>query len=142
MTRNNLPLHLLAARALLGILFLVSGLGKIGRFAAVAGFMTSKGLPAAELMLLATIALEVAGGLALIVGWRVRYAAWALLVFTGLAAVIFHAFWAAEAPAFQNQLNHFLKNVAIMGGLLCIGAAGAGDWSLDGRMRSQGLPNA
>ncbi|UUZ65944.1 DoxX family protein [Polaromonas sp. P1-6] len=110
----------------------MSGLGKIWRFAAVAGFMASKGLPAAELMLIATIALEVAGGLALIAGWRVRYAAWGLLVFTGLAAVIFHAFWAAEAPAFQNQLNHFLKNVAIMGGLLCIAAAGAGGGVLTG----------
>jgi len=120
-------------RTLLGALFLISGLAKIGRFAGVAGFMASKGLPAAEMLLVATIALEVAGGLALIAGWYVRYAAWALLVFTGLAAVIFHAFWAAEAPAYQNQLNHFLKNVAIMGGLLCLGAAGAGSWSLDGR---------
>ena len=133
MTHTNSALSLMIARTLLGVLFLVSGLAKIGRFAGVAGFMASKGLPAAEILLVATIALEVAGGLALIAGWRVRYVAWALLVFTGLAAVIFHAFWAAEAPAYQNQLNHFLKNVAIMGGLLCVGAAGAGSWSLDGR---------
>ena len=141
MTHNNSALNsalnpalsLMLGRTLLGALFLISGLAKIGRFAGIAGFMTSKGLPAADLLLVATIALEVAGGLALIAGWRVRYAAWALLVFTGLAAVIFHAFWAAEAPAYQNQLNHFLKNVAIMGGLLCVGAAGAGSWSFDGR---------
>jgi len=133
MTHPNSALSLMLGRTLLGLLFLVSGAAKIGRFAGVAGFMTSKGLPAAEMLLVATIALEVAGGLALIVGWRVRYAAWALLVFTGLAAVIFHAFWAAEAPAYQNQLNHFLKNVAIMGGLFCLGAVGAGSWSLDGR---------
>ncbi|NDZ17588.1 DoxX family protein [Variovorax sp. WS11] len=133
MTHPNSALSLMLGRTLLGALFLVSGLAKIGRFAGVAGFMASKGLPAAEMLLVATIALEVAGGLALIAGWRVRYAAWALLVFTGLAAVIFHAFWAAEAPAYQNQLNHFLKNAAIMGGLLCLGAVGAGSWSVDER---------
>lgn len=133
MTHHNSARSLMLGRTLLGALFLVSGLAKIGRFAGVAGFMTSKGLPAAEMLLVATIALEVAGGLALIAGWRVRHVAWALLVFTGLAAMIFHAFWAADASAYQNQLNHFLKNVAIMGGLLCLGAAGAGPWSLDGR---------
>jgi putative oxidoreductase len=133
MTHHNSALSLMLGRVLLGALFLVSGLAKIGRFAGVAGFMASKGLPAAEMLLMATIALEVAAGLALIAGWHVRYAAWALLVFTGLAAVIFHAFWAVEASAYQNQLNHFLKNVAIMGGLLCLGAVGAGSWSLDGR---------
>jgi len=133
MTQPNSAFSLMLGRTLLGALFLISGLAKIGRFAGVAGFMASKGLPAADILLVATIALEVAGGLALIAGWRVRYAAWALLAFTGLAAVIFHAFWAAEAPAYQNQLNHFLKNIAIMGGLLCLGAVGAGPWSLDGR---------
>ncbi|EJL91310.1 putative membrane protein [Polaromonas sp. CF318] len=133
MTHPHSAFSLMLGRTLLGALFLLSGLAKIGRFAGVAGFMASKGLPAAEILLVATIVLEVAGGLALIAGWRVRYAAWALLVFTGLAAVVFHAFWAAEAPAYQNQLNHFLKNAAIMGGLLCLGAVGAGPWSLDGR---------
>lgn len=133
MTHPNSALSLMLGRTLLGALFLISGLAKIGRFAGVAGFMASKGLPAADILLVATIVLEVVGGLALIAGWRVRYAAWALLAFTGLAAVIFHAFWAAEGPAYQNQLNHFLKNAAIMGGLLCLGVVGAGPWSLDGR---------
>lgn len=136
MDTNKLAPHLLAGRTLLGTLFLVSGLGKIGRFTAVAGFMASKGLAAAEPLLVATIILEIAGGLALIAGWRTRWAAWALLVFTGLAGAIFHAFWFADGPAFQNQLNHFLKNAAIMGGLLCLAGVGAGAWSLDSR-RSQ-----
>lgn len=137
MTYRNSAFSLMLGRTLMGALFLVSGLAKIGRFSAVAGFMTSKGLPAAEIMLTATIALEVGCSLALIAGWQVRYVAWALLVFTGVAAVIFHAFWAAEAPAYQNQLNHFLKNIAIMGGLLCLSAAGAGAWSLDGHAQEK-----
>lgn len=124
-----------AGRAALGSLFLVSGLLKMGRFSGVAAYMASKGLPLADMLLIATIALEVGGGLALIVGWRTRWVAWALAAFTGLAAVIFHAAWAADAQSFQNQLNHLLKNVAIIGGLLYVAATGAGAWSLDQRRR-------
>lgn len=135
MTAEKLAPQLLAGRALLCALFLVSGLGKIGRFAAVAAFMTSRGLPAAELLLVSTILLEVGAALALLVGWHTRKAAWILVAFTALATALFHAFWSADAPAFQNQLNHFLKNGAIMGGLLYLGAMGAGAWSLDARVR-------
>lgn len=128
---NNSAAQLLGARSLLGILFLVSGVAKIGRFAGVAGYMASKGFPMADLMLTGTIALEVLGGLALIIGWKTRAAALALIVFTGVATVLFHAFWAADSAAFQNQLNHFLKNIAIIGGLLYAVVRGPGDWSLD-----------
>ena len=137
MTNQYSASSLMLGRTLMGALFLVSGLAKIGRFAGVAGFMASKGLPVADVLLVATIALEVVGGLALIVGWRVRYVALALMVFTGLAAMIFHAFWAAEDAVYQNQLNHFLKNIAIMGGLFCLSTVGAGAWSLDGRRVSE-----
>jgi len=131
MTKQGPDLGLALGRALLGTLFLIAGVLKIAPFKGVAGFMASKGMPASEVLLVLTIALEIVGGLALIVGWRVRIAAWALALFTAAAALIFHAFWVAEAPAFQNQLNHFLKNVAIIGGLLCVAVAGAGAWSVD-----------
>lgn len=131
MTSSQTALSLTLGRVALGALFFISGLAKIGRFAGVAGYMASKGLPAAEFLLTATIALEVGAGLALAVGWRVRYAAWALIAFTALATVFFHAFWSAEASAYQNQLNHFLKNIAIMGGLLLLGAAGSGPWGVE-----------
>ncbi|WP_298213983.1 DoxX family protein [Acidovorax sp.] len=130
MTSSQTALSLMLGRMALGALFFVSGIAKIGRFAGVAGFMASKGLPAAELLLAATIALEIGAGLALIAGWHVRYAAWALATFTALATVVFHAFWAAEASAYQNQLNHFLKNIAVMGGLLLVASTGAGAWSV------------
>lgn len=132
MTHSQTALSLMLGRMALGALFFISGTAKIGRFAGVAGFMASKGLPAAEVLLAATIALEIVAGLALIAGWRVRYAAWTLLGFTALATGIFHAFWAADAATFQNQLNHFLKNIAVMGGLLLVGTAGAGTWSIEG----------
>lgn len=110
-------------RALVGVLFLVSGALKIGRFAGVAGALAAKGLPLPEVLTALVIALEIAGGLALVFGWRVREAALALALFCIPATLLFHAFWAVDAAAFGNQLNHFLKNVAIFGALLMIASS-------------------
>jgi putative oxidoreductase len=110
-------------RALVGVLFLVSGALKIGKFAGVAAGLAGKGLPLPEVMTALVIALEVAGGLALVFGWRVRDAALALALFCIPATLMFHAFWSVDAAAFGNQLNHFLKNVAIFGALLVIASS-------------------
>lgn len=107
-------------RALVGALFVVSGIGKILGFAGVAGWMASMGLPFASLLLAATIALEVGGGLALVTGFQARWASLGLALFLVPVTLIFHAFWGAGAAEFQNQLNHFLKNVAILGAMLVI----------------------
>jgi putative oxidoreductase len=107
-------------RALAGSLFVVSGIGKILGFAGVAGWMASMGLPFASLLLAATIALEVGGGLALVTGFQARWASLGLALFLVPVTLVFHAFWGAGAAEFQNQLNHFLKNVAILGAMLVI----------------------
>ena len=107
-------------RALVGSLGRASGIGKILGFAGVAGWMASMGLPFASLLLAATIALEVGGGLALATGFQARWASLALALFLVPVTLIFHAFWGAGAAEFQNQLNHFLKNVAILGAMLVI----------------------
>jgi len=107
-------------RALVGSLFIVSGIGKILGFAGVAGWMAGMGLPIASLLLAATIALEVGGGLALVTGFQARWASLGLALFLVPVTLIFHAFWGAGAAEFQNQLNHFLKNVAILGAMLVI----------------------
>lgn len=109
-----------AGRALAGLLFVVSGLNKILAFSYVAGWMNSMGLPAAGLLLAGAIALEVGGGLALITGFQARWASLGLALFLVPVTLIFHAFWGAGAAEFQNQLNHFLKNVAILGAMLVI----------------------
>jgi putative oxidoreductase len=109
-----------AGRALVGVLFLVSGINKILGFAYVAGWMNSSGIPAAGLLLVLTILLEVGGGLALITGIQARLAAAALALFLVPVTLLFHGFWHADAAEFQNQLNHFLKNVAILGGMLVL----------------------
>ncbi len=107
-------------RALVGVLFVVSGIGKILGFAGVAGWMASMGLPFASLLLAGAIALEVGGGLALVTGFQARWASLGLALFLVPVTLIFHAFWDAGAAEFQNQMNHFLKNVAILGAMLVI----------------------
>jgi len=107
-------------RALVGSLFVVSSIGKILGFAGVAGWMASMGLPFASLLLAATIVLEAGGGLALVTGFQARWASLGLALFLVPVTLIFHAFWGAGAAEFQNQLNHFLKNLAILGAMLVI----------------------
>ena len=116
----------LAGRILLAAIFLISGLGKIGGYAATAGYMTSVGVPGA--LLPAVIAFEVLGAIAIIVGWKTRLTAFLLAGFTLLSGLIFHGNFAD-----QMQMIMFLKNVSIAGGFLLLVARGAGALSLDHR---------
>jgi len=117
----------LAGRSLLSVLFLLSGVGKIGAYAGTAAYMSSVGVPAA--LLPAVIATEVLGALAIILGWRTRIIAFLLAGFSLLSALIFHSNFAD-----QIQTIMFLKNVAIAGGFLLLVANGAGPLSLDRRL--------
>jgi putative oxidoreductase len=116
-------------RLLLGALFLISGVRKVLAWPGPLDYMQSKGFPAmdiagyplVQIVLVAVIALEIIGALMLITGLGARPAAFALAVFTIAAAAIFHDFWTmTDAAQYTNQLNHFLKNVAIAGGLLAV----------------------
>lgn len=127
----------LVARVLLAQVFVVSGFGKWKAFAATAAFMGNLGLPAPQLLLVLTIALELGGGLLLILGWQARALALAFFVFTCLTAVVVHPFWSAEAPSLGGQLNNFMKNLAIMGGMLYVVIHGAGPLSLGGNTRGE-----
>jgi putative oxidoreductase len=85
--------------------------------------LAAKGFPYADIVLILTIVLEIGGGLLLIVGVQARAAAFALAAFTIVAGVLFHDFWTRFGGGdFINQLNHFLKNLAIVGGLLHVAA--------------------
>lgn len=115
-------------RILIAVLFLMSGIGKIAAPAATQGFIASVGLPAPLLAYLGSTLVEVGGSLLLILGYRVRPVAVGMAVFTMITAFVFHNNFAD-----QNTMVHFLKNVAITGGLLQIAAFGAGSFSLDAR---------
>ena len=115
-------------RALMAILFFMSGIGKIAAPDPTLGYIAATGLPAPQLAMGVAILVEVGGGLLLLVGYRTRSVATLLAFFAVATAVIFHADFAD-----QNQLIHFLKNVAIAGGLLNVASFGAGPLSLDAR---------
>jgi putative oxidoreductase len=114
-------------------LFLPAGLSKLFGFEGTVGYFGSLGIPMASVAVAATIAIEVLGSIALLFGFKTRYAAFALAGFTFLASLAGHAFWAVPAEqAFVQQLL-FFKNIAVIGGLLVLASAGAGKWSLDDR---------
>ena len=118
-------------RIFLALIFVVSGVGKITGYSGTAAYMASKGLPLVEILLPLAIAVELGGGLLLALGWKARWAAVALLLFLIPTTLIFHQFWGIDPKLAQMQKIHFLKNVAIMGGMLMVLAIGAGTWSLD-----------
>jgi putative oxidoreductase len=131
--QNTLPL---VGRILLALMFVIAGFNKIGNFAGTAAYIASKGLPAAELLAALTIVCEVGGGIALILGFKTRWAALALAVFTLLASFFFHNFWAMPVDKQTVQQLMFMKNLAVAGGMLTIVAWGAGVWSLDARRQT------
>jgi putative oxidoreductase len=123
----------LLGRLAIAALFLPAGLNKIAGFEGTVGYIQSAGLPLATLGAVLAILIEVLGGVALIAGYRLRITALVLAVFTLVATVIFHAFWAVPADqAFMQQLM-FFKNIGVIGGLLVLAAAAPSRWSLDAR---------
>jgi putative oxidoreductase len=124
---------LLVGRILLAAIFLVAGIRKIMAFAGTVGYFTKLGFPAPEAMAVLAILVEVGGGALLILGWQTRRIAWLMIAFVAIATFMAHRFWQFDAAQYANQMNHFLKNAAIIGGLLYAAVMGAGALSLDGR---------
>ena len=123
----------LIGRIMLAAIFLVTGFSKIGGFQGLIGQLTSKGFPMPEVFAVATIVVELVGGLMLVIGWKTRWAALALAVFTALTALFFHNFWAVPDAQKVMQQIQFLKNMAIIGGMLFVVAFGPGRFSVDKR---------
>lgn len=125
------PWGLLAGRILLAYIFVVAGYGKIVGFAGTTSYMASKGLPMVEVLLVATIAIELVGGLMLAVGWKARWAALAFFLWLIPVTLVFHAFWGVPQDQVMMQTIQFQKNLAIMGGMLFVVFCGPGRLSLD-----------
>ena len=121
----------LIAGLFLGHIFLLAGISKISAYEGTQGFMESMGVPGQLLFLV--IILEIAGGLAVILGWQVRWASYALAGFTVVAALIFHNNFAD-----QIQSILFMKNIAIAGGLMALSVIGSGAYSIDGLLGKRG----
>lgn len=130
-------LFALIGRLALAALFLPAGLSKVTGFAGTVGYIESMGLPLAGLAAVIAIAVEVVGGAALVAGLFTRPVAIVLAIFTVVASVFFHAYWAVPADqAFMQQLL-FYKNIAVAGGLLILAAHGAGAFSVDHKRARQ-----
>ena len=123
----------LAGRVLLAHIFIISGWSKIGGFAGTQAYMESMGVPGALLPLV--IAVELLGGVALIIGFQTRWAAIALAAFSIVAAMIFH-----YNLADQMQMISFMKNLAIAGGLLVLAQTGAAAPSVEALTRPKSGP--
>ncbi len=128
---SSRPLILLAGRILMGAIFLNAGIRKVLGFAGTVGYMTKLGFPAPELATVLAIIIEVGGSILLIIGWKTRWVAWLLALFTLIAAFAAHRFWEYDAAQYGNQMNHFMKNIAMIGGFLYIATFGAGGASVD-----------
>jgi putative oxidoreductase len=123
----------LLGRILLAALFIPAGISKISGFAGSAGYIASKGLPLPEVGVVIAIAVEVLAGLALLFGFGTRFAALALALFTLAATFIFHNYWAMPTDQAMMQQLMFMKNIAVVGGLLVLAAHGAGRFSVDAK---------
>jgi putative oxidoreductase len=133
MTAQN-PMLPLLSRVLIGALFVVAGSRKAMAIAATAGYFAKLGFPAPEAMAYLAVLIEVGGGIALIIGWQTRWIAWLLAAFVVIATGMAHRFWEFADPAqYGAQLNNFLKNAAIIGGLLLFATFGPGSASVDKR---------
>jgi putative oxidoreductase len=118
----------LGGRILLSSLFVLSGLSKIGAYAATIAYMSAMGVPGALLPIV--IATELLGGLAIVFGWKTRAVAFLLAGYALLTALLFHNNFAD-----QIQMIMFLKNVSIAGAFLLLTVNGAGRISLDSKSR-------
>lgn len=125
----NTPVMAPVARFLLGLIFVIAGYGKIGGYEATQGYMSSMGVMPELLPLV--IAVELIGGILLIIGYQSRLAALALAGFTLIAGLLFHFDFAD-----QMQQILFMKNLAITGGLLMIVNLGPGAFAIDNKSQS------
>jgi putative oxidoreductase len=113
---------------MLVLLFLVSGAGMASMPGGIAGYFSSLGIPASGLVVWLVVILKIIAGLAIVFGFKTRYAAYALAAFSVGAALIGHNNFAD-----QNEMTQFLKDIAIAGGFLALSVAGPGGMSIDAR---------
>jgi putative oxidoreductase len=120
----------LVGRCLMALIFIQGGWGKLTIMAAFVANLTKLGVPMPGLAYYGVVALELGGGLAILLGWQ-----------TTKIALLFAAYCVATAclvhyiPADRGQMINFYKNIAMCGGFLHLAVLGAGDWSLDYLLR-------
>jgi putative oxidoreductase len=134
---HNAPrtLTALAGRIMLSAIFIISGFAKLTDPSAAVGYMNSAGVPSADVLVYIAGSAELLGGLALAFGFLARVAAVGLVALVILINYFMHGFWALDGAQREMQMAQFVKNLAIMGGLLMVVAHGPGRASIDARLR-------
>jgi len=121
----------LFGRILVAAIFLQSGIDKLFNFDKTVKLMTSKAIPMPDILLVPAIVVLLAGGVMLLIGWKARWAALALIIFMIPSTLYFHSFWTYPEVQFVNQFHHFFKNLAIIGTLFILMGMGSGGMSID-----------
>ena len=128
-------LFLLLGRMALAAIFVPDGFRNLTHIDTFAHSLAAHGVPMPGLMAVIAACVEFFGSVAVVFGFKTRTATLLMAVFTACAAVIEHRFWQIEGAAHVDQYYHFMKNVAIIGGYLCLFAAGPGALAIDRRGR-------
>jgi putative oxidoreductase len=115
----------LAGRILIALIFLLSGIDKIQHYSGTLAYMQRAGLPFPDLLLIASAIVETVAALLIIAGWKTRWAAAALVLWMIPVTWVFH-----NPAGGQDAMIHFMKNLAITGGLLVLWAFGPGALSV------------
>jgi putative oxidoreductase len=123
----------LVGRILLSAIFLMSGAQKLMNWEQTAQQMEGRGMVAVQLFLVGAVLFELGGGLSVLTGYWARLGALALIVFLIPTTFIFHNYWTYGGQEQMNQMAHFMKNLAILGGLFMVLGLGSGCCSLDRR---------
>jgi putative oxidoreductase len=122
----------LAARICLCLIFFKAGVSHILGFGETLEMMTNQGLPLANILLAGTVFFQILGAVSLLLGYQVKIGSILLIIFLIPASLVFH-----NPIADPSQINDFLKNIGLIGGLLMLIYAGSGALSIDGQTRTE-----
>jgi putative oxidoreductase len=134
------PATALAGRFLLSAIFILSGIMKFANYDQTLGYMRAEGIPWTPALLVIAALVEIIGGLSILSGLLTRIGALALIVFLIPTTLVFHDFWAYSGAERSMQTANFMKNLAIMGGLLLLTAFGGGRYAVDSEIHHPPSP--
>ena len=130
---SNNATVMLIGRLLIAAIFAYFGFMKATHFDGTIGYFTKLGFPVPPVAAALSVIFELGGGILLILGWKTRWTAWALVLYCAIATLVAHRFWSVPPEQAFNQSSHFFKNVALIGGLIYLATFGAGALSVDKR---------
>jgi putative oxidoreductase len=131
MSNSSTSIVPLFGRILISPVFILAGVTKVMAFSMMLGYVTSAHLPFPRFSLACAAAIELLGGLSILLGFHTKFAAWILFLFLIPTTILFHLMPAMQNMDRMGNVTNVEKNVAIMGGLLLLAAFGAGAYSID-----------